>query len=234
MGKPFDPVADLRGRLARVPMRRLRPCVRAWWIDHGLGDHPATVGKRVALALIEQPVLADKLAGIVVLHMLGPQLRGADLAAFAQLFAHGHLAGQGVVDAFTVKVLATLLDRTPGRREVVRTLSQWRGAETTWQRRAACLAFIKLAPTADATVADQILAIAGTVVWSPERSDQTAVGWVLRELSLSEPMRVEAFVRRHARLMSKECARQAVAKFSSAMRRDLLAHHKRATTLRLG
>jgi 3-methyladenine DNA glycosylase AlkD len=69
-------------------------------------------------------------------------------------------------------------------------------------------------------------------VWSSEPFDQSAVGWVLRELSRAEPARVEAFYRRHAQLMSKECARHAVAKFPAAQRAELLAHHRRATSLR--
>jgi hypothetical protein len=231
VGKPSDPVADLRGRLARVPLAKLRPCVRGWWADHGLGEHPAAVGKRVALALIEQPQLEPKLAGIAVLHeQLGAQLRQGDLPAFAQLFARGHLADQTVVDSFIMKVLVPLLER-PG---VTRALAQWRAAETMWQRRAACLALIRLAAREGSGVGDQVLATCRVVVWSHERADQTAVGCVLRELSLVEPARVEAFVRRHALLMSKECARQAVAKFPAPLRRELLAHHKHATSLRLG
>jgi len=101
-----------------------------------------------------------------------------------------------------------------------------------WQRRAACLAFVKLAPQGDAGVGEAVLSICATVVWSIERHDQTAVGSVLRELSRAEPERVEAFVRRHALLMSKEGVRLAVAKFSAAKRTELLAHHKRATSLR--
>jgi len=129
----------------------------------------------------------------------------------------------------------TLLDRPQGRREVVRAIAQWRTAETVWQRRAACLAFVKLAPQGDRAVAgltDTVLSICGNVVWSSERHDQTAVGCVLRELARAEPERVEAFVRRHALLMSKECARYAVAKLPAALRAELLVHHKRATSLR--
>jgi hypothetical protein len=69
-------------------------------------------------------------------------------------------------------------------------------------------------------------------VWSHERYDQTAVGQLLRELSRSEPSRVEMFVRRYARLMSRECVRAAVSTLTVAQRTALLAHHKRATTLR--
>src|SRR5687768_16086640 len=105
MGRPPDPVADLQSRLARMPLQKLRGCVRSWWSEHGFGEHPAAVGKRVALALIEQPREPTKLAGIFVLHeQLATQLRASDLAAFAQLFAKGHLADWTVVDSFIMKV----------------------------------------------------------------------------------------------------------------------------------
>lgn len=252
-----DPVADLKRRLAResteparafwtrylrgvarfrgVPMSAVRRVVRRWWADHGLSEHPATVGKRIALVLIEQPMTEDKLAGILVLQeLIGDQLRAADLPSFAKLFAAGHLADWNVVDWFCMKVLATLLDREPGRAEVVRALASWRGADTIWQRRASCISFAKLAPRGDAAVpglTSTILTVCATVVWSNERFDQTAVGWVLRELSRADPTRVEVFFRRHARFMSKECARYAVAKLPEDRRTALLAHHKRATTL---
>jgi 3-methyladenine DNA glycosylase AlkD len=255
----IDPVADLRGRLAReatdqahafwvrflkrstteragfhgVPMAKVKTCVRAWWAEHGLDAHPANVGKRVAIALIEQPMIEEKLAGILVLQdLLGSHLRATDLAAFARLFAAGHLAEWNVVDWFIMKVLVTLLDRPQGRRDVIRAIAAWRTAETVWQRRAACLAFVKVAPQADAGLTETVLSICGNVVWSPERHDQTAVGCILRELSRAQPARVEAFIRRHALLMSKECARHATAKFPTARRAELIAHHKKATSLR--
>jgi 3-methyladenine DNA glycosylase AlkD len=257
---PLDPVADLKRRLARastdrarafctrylrgtarfrgVPMAKVRSCTHAWWIDHRLGEHPATVGKVIALALIEQRMTEDKLAGILILQeLLGDQLRTNDLAEFARLFGDGHLADWNIVDWFSVKVLATMVARAPGRAEIVRAIGQWRTAQTVWQRRAACVAFTQLAPTGDATLpglTDEILTVCATVVWSHERFDQTAVGWVLRELSKAEPGRVEGFVRRYALLMTKECARFAVAKLPAALRTQLLAHHKRATSLRTG
>lgn len=257
MGKPrvpIDPVADLRRRLAaeqgdgthgywsryirgtpQVPMARVRSCVRNWWDEHGLAEHPTVVGKRVALALIEQPATEDKLSGILILQeLLGTHLRSSDLAAFAKLFVRGHLADTTVVDWFALKVLATLLDRSSGRTECARTIAQWRAADSIWQRRAACIAFTRLAASGDTALpglADLIFVIAATVVWSGERDDQTAVGWVLRELSRAEPDRVEAFFRKHALLMSKECARHATAKFPPERRKQLLAHHHRVTSL---
>lgn len=259
----IDPVADLKARLGReatdqahafwtrflrkrdpvtatgfhgVPIQKVKTCVRTWWSEHGLDGHPASVGKRVAIALIEQPMIEEKLAGVLVLQdLLGSHLRATDLPAFARLFAAGHLAEWNVVDWFIMKVLVTLVDRPQGRREVVRAIAAWRTADTVWQRRAACLAFVKIAArgdTASPGLVDTVLSICGNVVWSIEKHDQTAVGCILGELARAEPSRVEAFFRRHALLMTKECARYAAAKFPAALRAELLAHHKRATSLR--
>lgn len=233
----LDPVADLHRRLRRRSGRTIvRSIVLRWWRDHGLGEHPAAVGKRIALALIERKPLEDKLAGILVLEeLLADHLRAADIPAFAELFARNRLGDASVVDAFGVKVLGTLLRRVRGRGDVARALAAWRSAESPAQRRAACVAFVALAPQGDAAfpgLTQLIFSVCGAVVWSLERSDQTAVGWLLRELSRAEPTRVEAFVRRHARFMSRECVRHAVDKLPTARQQDLLAHWKRATSLR--
>jgi CBS domain-containing protein len=74
-------------------------------------------------------------------------------------------------------------------------------------------------------------ALCAAVVWSPGH-DQMAVGAALRELGRASPARVEAFVRKHARFMSKECARASVARLSASVRAELIAHHKRAKTAR--
>jgi hypothetical protein len=228
---PIDPVADLHRRLARRPGKAT---VHRWWDDHGLGAHPAAVGKRVALALIEQRGADDKLAGVLVLHeLLGDQLRASDLATFEKLFALGLLEDGAVVDAFGVQVLGTLLLRVRGRGDVARVLATWRNADSPWQRRAACAALTALAPHGDGALpglAQLIFQMCSAIVWSPDRIDQTAVGWLLRELSRGEPTRVEQFVRRHARFMSRECARLAVENL--ARKKELLEHWRRATSLR--
>lgn len=234
----LDPVADLRRRLARRQRSTLGTTVRGWWTEQGLSEHPAAVGKRIAIALLEQKQADQKLAGIFVLEeLLADHLRASDLAAFAGLFAHRRLADSSVVDAFGVKVLGTLLRRVRGRNEVARALAQWRNAESVWQRRAACAAFTAVAPQGDGALpgfTQLVLTVCSTIVWSVDRNDQTAVGWLLRELSRAEPTRVEAFVRRHARFMSREAVRQAIERMPAARQQDVLTHWKRATTLRRG
>src|SRR5688572_5740659 len=106
----LDPVADLRRRLARKQSAQLRPSVMRWWREQALAEHPPPVGKRIALALIEQKRTEDKLAGVLVLQeLLADHLRMSDLPAFEQLFTRGALADGSVVDWFGVKVLGTML-----------------------------------------------------------------------------------------------------------------------------
>lgn len=233
---PIDPVADLARRLGRgVAFAQVRTCTQRWWADHGLADHPAAVGKRIALALLEQPRSEAKAAGILVLQeVLGDQLRTADLAPFARLFARGHLADATLADWFAHRVLATLLARVPGRTECARQLAQWRAAETAWQRRAACLAFSRIVGDGDAGLAELACTMCATVVWSPDRLDQLAAGTLLRELSRADPDRVQRFLHRHALLMSKDGIRVATAKLAPDRRAALLALHRRATSLRYG
>lgn len=242
----LDPVADLKRRLARSRARAanlsaelhessVRRCVLRWWDDHGLGAHPASVGKRIAVALLEQPSVPSKLAGIVLFHeLLADHLRTSDLLAFQRLFTARRLREVSIVDAFAVKVLGTMLHRVRGRAEVARGLASWRAADSVWQRRAACVAFTALAPQGDTSLpnlAQLVFGLCSSILWSTDRLDQTAVAWLLRELSRAEPTRVEAFVRRHARFMSRECARQAIERLPASRQQNVLAHWKRATTL---
>lgn len=232
----LDPLADLKRRLARRKRAAVRACVVRWWSDHGLGTHPGVVGKRIALTLLEQKSIDHQLAGIVVAgELLADHLRASDLAVYERLLATRLISDSRVIDAFSVKVLGTLLHRVRGRADVARVLVQWRHADTVAQRRAACLAFTALAPQGDAALpnlAQLVFTLCSAVVWSVENLDQTAVGWLLRELSRAEPTRVEAFVRRHARFMSRECLRAAIERMPSARQTELVTHWKRATSLR--
>lgn len=237
MGLVRDPLADLRRRLGRSrrPPSEVRAIVRRWWREQSFAELPAAVGKRVACALLEHRSAQGKLAAIYVLgDLLADQLRTSDLATFARLYAMGHLATEAVNDAFATRVLGRLLARDAGRAEVLRALAGWREAPSADQRRAACMALATLAPHGDAMpgVVDAILLVCAAIVWSPNETDHLAVGEVLRALSRAEPVTVEAFFRRDARFMSPACARRAVSRLSATTRRALLAHHRRATTLR--
>ena len=251
MGRPLgeDPIRDLEARLTRrrgdlrfgahwsrretARRTRIREHADAWWIQHGFDKHPATVGKRVALALIGRPRLESKIAGITLLaDPLGEHLRAADVASFATLLAAGHLDQPNLIDWFAAKIIGPLLEPTaeraptPGR---AAWLIEWVEASPA-QRRCACHALLPHAH--DRAFASLILLVCGTAVWSHEPLDQAAIGLLLKQLAHVEPRRVEAFVRRVAHLMSKACIRTATEPFPVALRTELLVHWKRATRIR--
>ncbi len=233
---PLDPVADLKRRLVRKQPIAIRALVEHWWNEQGLAQHPAAVGKRIAFALLEQKAVMHQRAGIVVLgELLADHLRAGDLAALERLFARRKITDTRVIDELGVKVLGTLLHRVRGRADVARALVLWRNAETAWQRRAACAAFTALAPKGDDALPNLVqlaLSLCSAIVWSVESLDQTAVGWLLRELSRAEPTRIETFIRRHARFMSRACLRISIERLAPSRQREVVAHWKRATSLR--
>lgn len=237
--RALDPVADLKRRLARAP-RTVRRVTRAWWKDHGFPAQIASagtaeVGKRIGIILIEQRAIEAKRAGIVVLgELVGAQLHTLDLEVLGTLLQSGHLAEAKLVEAFATRVLGRIVEREHLRANAIYQLAQWRHAEKAWQRYAMCFALLGLFPRSHeiAGLAEIVLAICASVVWSIDPIDQTAVGRVLSELSDVEPDRVQEFFVRYCRFMSRACARAAVARYAEARREKLLAYHKRATSIR--
>jgi 3-methyladenine DNA glycosylase AlkD len=166
---------------------------------------------------------------------LASELRASDVAAFGTLLECGIISDLRVIDKLALDVLGALLERAAGRAEIVRELAGWRTSASMGQRRAACVAFTVIAPQGDHALdgfVDVALTLCSACVWSIEPLDQTAVGWLLRELSRPEPSRVEAFVRRHARFMSRDCIREAIDQLSADRKRALLDGWKRARTPR--
>jgi hypothetical protein len=193
------------------------------------------IGKKIAFVLLAQKPRCLKTAGIEVFHHQLAPLARSDLPAIERLFVDGHLAGETLVDLFAMQVLQPLLHYSHQRLEVVDVFASWRDADTVAQRRAALVALCALAAQGDTALPGlvrRVLAVCSTVVWSIEPGDQTAVGLLLHQLSHAEAARVDAFVRRHARFMSRACVRLSIERLPAARQQDLLAHWKRATTLR--
>lgn len=215
-----DPTADLKKRARRAHGPELKAIARAWWREHELDRVPIASCRRIAAGLVDDsPGLA-----LAVLGLLGEQLRVADLPLLARVVAPDPRP--------VARLLALMLARDDGRAELAHAIAGWRDAPVGAQRAAACLALASLAPRGDAAFAgftQLALSVCATIVWSHDAGDQAAVGSLLGKLGVAAPMQVEAFVRRYARLMSRTCARVAVAKLPG--RDELLAHHRRATSI---
>lgn len=155
-----------------------------------------------------------------------PERLGAeDLPTIARLFEHGQLSDEVEIDRVARGVLAYMIEHARDRRDVAQAIASWRGASTAAQRRAACIAFVPHV----AEHRELAFEICRHVVWSPDPLDHLGVAELLAALAEVLPALTEAFVRRHARLMSRTCVRKAVATLRA--RDELLAHHRRATTI---
>jgi 3-methyladenine DNA glycosylase AlkD len=197
--------AQFRG----VPTPAIRSTSRAWWLRHAGDDLDADLQLSVCLALLRCRMTEDKLAGML---LLGERLIPAGriecavaVPQFAALFDEGHLSDWNVVDWFCVRVLGPFIDQGDG--VCARSIASWVDAAVSWQRRAALVGFVVVAPRGDH--AELIIETAERLVLDQERFSQTGTAWVIRELSTSRPDLTESFLERHEDDMSPEARKQA-------------------------
>lgn len=205
-----------------VKMADVRAELHRWYADEKVSiQFTVEIQKEVALALFEQVFSEDKIAGILFLQEIlmpaGALDWRTDLGRFADLFAQGRISDWNVCDWFCVKVLGPLV-QAQGE-ACARAISRWKTSENLWQRRAAGVAFVNLAKNGDGNFVgftDLVLEVCEATVRYPERFSQTGTGWVLRELSMAHPERVEEFVGAHLCEFSPEGLRYATAKLPPA------------------
>ena len=156
----------------------------------------------------------DKLAGVLFLQEIllpeGALDWRSELPRFARLFDQGYIRDWNVCDWFCVKVLGPLVKHQG--EACARAISEWREADSVWQRRASVVAFVNLAKEGDGNFVgftEMVLANCDQLLGSQERFAQTGVGWILRELGRSDEGRVLGFVEAHLDRFSREALKNA-------------------------
>ncbi|HEV2057762.1 MAG TPA: DNA alkylation repair protein [Solirubrobacteraceae bacterium] len=197
-----------------TPMGEVRKVVAAFVDDHR--DLTELELKALGCELIAQPLTEDKLAGVLLFseHLID-RLGLDDLPLLRDLLAGGHLGDWNSCDWFCVKVLGRMLTRASDPQPLADELIAWTASEELWVRRAGLVAFVNLAPRGDAALdglTRRLIEGAARNVADQRRFAQTSVGWVLRELSKSEPDAVRAFLADHGEAMSSEARRAASAR----------------------
>ena len=204
--------ASFRG----VKMADVRKAVHAWFREERLGEH-LSVGqqKDLALRLLQEDYTEDKLAGVLFLQEILLQAGAldwhSDLPRFARLFEEGFIRDWSICDWFCVKVLGPLVEQQG--EACARAISEWRGANSVWQRRSSVVAFANLASKGDQNFpgfTEMVLDNCSHLLGSQERFVQTGVGWVLRELSRWDQGRVVGFVEADLDGFSREALKNAI------------------------
>ena len=94
---------------------------------------------------------------------------------------------RGCGSGSTATVLGPLVEQQG--EPCARAISEWRDADSVWQRRASVVAFANLARKGDQNLpglTEMVLDNCSHLLGSQERFAQTGVGWVLREHSRSD------------------------------------------------
>lgn len=218
--------ASFRG----VSMKDIRRCVHAWWLGRELSKQNIRMQKKMACMLFEEVHTEDRLAGIIVLsEIIFPSLTSADISSFAQLFQRGYIADWNVCDWFCIKVLGNLIRENKENTRIVDIISSWRYERSLWQRRATCVSFVQLAQYGEHILPglpDIILRNAEFLVKDTERFAQTAVGWVLRELSCYDRTLTVQFAERNITYLSREAIHSLAEKMPKKEKQQLLMMHK--------
>jgi 3-methyladenine DNA glycosylase AlkD len=219
--------ASFRG----VKMGDVRKAVHAWFKEERLGEH-LSIGqqKDLAVMLLEEDYTEDKLAGVLFLQEIllpaGALDWRSDLPRFAHLFDGGYIRDWNVCDWLCVKVLGPLVEQQG--EACARVISEWRGAQSVWQRRASVVSFANLAREGDQNFpgfTEMVLDNCSHLLGSQERFAQTGVGWVLRELSRSDQGRVIGFVGANLDRLSREALKNATKYLPPEVAERLLRAH---------
>lgn len=186
--------------------------------------------RELTWSMFRQPIAEQKLAAILVLqeHLLpaGEILAFRDLSELQTLFQQGYIQDWNTTDWLCVRVLGPLVEKD-ATDSTANMIASWVSANkaTLWQKRAALVAFVNLAPKG--LHSDVILETAAVLVQDEERFAQTGVGWVLRSLSDDCPERVYEFLVANKQHVSTECMRMATARLSDKQRKALGVTGKR-------
>jgi 3-methyladenine DNA glycosylase AlkD len=219
--------ASFRG----VKMADVRKAVHTWFREERLGDHLSIEQQKdLAIMLLEENYSEDKLAGVLFLQEIllpaGALDWRSDLARFARLFDEEYIHDWSTCDWFCVKVLGPLVEQQA--EGCARAISEWREANSVWQRRASVVAFANLASQGNQNFVgfvELVLDICSHLLGSQERFVQTGVGWVLRELSRSDENRVIGFVEANLDRFSREALKNAIKYLPPEVAERLLQAH---------
>lgn len=168
----------------------------------------------------EKKLLGGYLLGVPAnLRMIGDEPRVVDALGG---FVERHVRDWATCDTLSSQVVRKLIARRP---ELAADVREWCTSSNDWKQRASCVSFVCLARHGEHD--DVILDIAHHVVRNGNRFPQLGVGWVLRELSLSDEPAVVAFIKENYAHFTREGLRYAIEKMDKSRRAEMLNYRKR-------
>lgn len=172
--------------------------------------------RRFATAMIARPELEAKALGIVLLGRFQREFEPSlltDARRWLDRWCHDWAS----TDALCGEVIAPILVARPG---LCRVLRAWRRSPRLYVRRASAVGLIGLARRGQAL--DEAYDAALALAEEDHHLMHKGVGWLLREAGKTDPARLERFLRRYGRRLSRTTVRYAIERFPVTKRRELL------------
>lgn len=175
--------------------------------------------ERLSLAktLLRSEIYEEKSVAIRILHSYRKELDSDFLVQFEPEF-RAHVFDWGTADTLSGKVFRHLIEQ--GDKIATRRIVSWRNDSSLWMQRMAAVSFVWLARHGNVTT--EVLRVCRSTIKNPERFTQLGTGWVLRELWLAEPERVEAFISKNYESFSREGLRYAIEKMPKMLQEHFL------------
>ncbi|MCY3985707.1 MAG: DNA alkylation repair protein [Candidatus Dadabacteria bacterium] len=176
--------------------------VSSWRVDEGLYSLTLKKQMEIACDLIREKKAEDKFAGILYIQKYLLETIEADVLVrnFNRLYEQKAFADWSTTDWFCIRVLDPLIMRSENT--VAQEIGSWYKSSNIWQRRSSIVSFRGSAKK------NKHLAIIkrniASLVKENERFIQTAVGWLISELSRHYPDKASAIVSEHFRDLSYE------------------------------
>jgi len=180
-------------------------------------DHKLDVSK----TLLSSVYAEEKKFAIMLLRKDVKLLERTHLPLFAQ-WIDAYVYDWGTSDSLS-SLFGDMMKRSPEADEIAKDIAEWKNASSLWRQRSSCVSFVTIAKHGNYN--DLIENICASCIKNSERFVQLGVGWVLREVSLSDKQRVVKFIKNNYLSFSREGLRYAIEKMDSLSRSKLLNYN---------
>ncbi|MXW22548.1 MAG: DNA alkylation repair protein [Candidatus Dadabacteria bacterium] len=176
--------------------------VSHWRVDKAIDKLPLKKQMEIACDLIREKKAEDKFAGIIYIqkYLLGSLETDILLQNFSRLYDQEAFQDWSTTDWFCIRVLDPFIMKSEDT--VAREIGSWYKSRDLWQRRSSIVSFRGSAKK------NKYLAIIkrniASLVKEDERFIQTAIGWLISELSRHYPDEANNIVSEHFSDLSYE------------------------------
>ncbi len=213
-----------------VNIVKIRDEMNQWYVDQQVGQMSTRSQMDLAFSFFLERYAEDKLVGVLFLqeHIIPKNEIGwiVLLSRIEEIFNGGYIVDWNVCDWLCVRVIGPLIE-TNGK-TCAEAVASWRDSENLWQARASVVSFVNMAKDGDQVIRGLpqiILTACMELIKRSERFAKTGVGWVLRELSVSDREGVIKFIEVNREHFSKESFENAIKKLTPSEQERLRPLH---------